>query len=363
MKKTLLAILIPLLSLSVWAQTESALNCTQTLRAARTLYDQGRLHELRGTLAKCLENREDEGGFTAVERIEAYKILTLSFIYLEEPSQADSSMIQLLRTDHFFTLNEEVDAVEFQNLYRKFRTEPVYRYGFKFGLNTNHINVLKHYYIWGAARGKGVYKPNFSIQATALFEKDLSERFTLNPEVSYSINSYTYQNATPLSNQNDPLKQDGELEHDFVRKKLQLNALVQYRLTKPDNVADKIIPFVAAGPSLEYLLESTFSGFTDVDETVSQTEINTNTHYKPLIISFTVMAGAKIRLGGFYLTGDIRFQYGFMNIVNKSNRWRWDGEDEALLDSGYVDNDYAISQSMINIGLIFPRFRPIKLIR
>ena len=34
-----------------------------------------------------------------------------------------------------------------------------------------------------------------------------------------------------------------------------------------------------------------------------------------------------------------------------------------LIDYGYTDNDFSLSHSMFNVGIIFPRFNPKKLIR
>src|SRR6478609_109001 len=82
--------------------------CTQTLRTARSTYDQGRLHELPSLLEGCIKN-----GFTQQEKVEAYKLLVLAYIYLEEPTKADEAMLNLLNTDHYFKINEATDPAEF----------------------------------------------------------------------------------------------------------------------------------------------------------------------------------------------------------------------------------------------------------
>ena len=58
--------------------------CAQTLRLAQSIYEQGRLHELPQLLEHCLS----DGGFNEEEQVSAYKLLTLTYIYLEEPVQA-----------------------------------------------------------------------------------------------------------------------------------------------------------------------------------------------------------------------------------------------------------------------------------
>ena len=62
------------------SRVQAQSSCAQTLRNARATYDQGRLHELPDLLAGCIGN-----GFTQQEKVEAYKLLTLAYIYLAVP--------------------------------------------------------------------------------------------------------------------------------------------------------------------------------------------------------------------------------------------------------------------------------------
>lgn len=47
-------------------ETKAQTACTQTLRQARTVFDEGRIHELEQLLSDCIDN-----GFTDDERTEA----------------------------------------------------------------------------------------------------------------------------------------------------------------------------------------------------------------------------------------------------------------------------------------------------
>lgn len=126
MRRILLLFVVVLLAGS-YARAQST--CAQTLRLAQSIYDQGRLHELPQLLQKCLE----ENGFNDEEKVNAYKLLTLTYIYLEEPAKADEYMLALLRTDTEFKVNDAVDPAEFVALYKTFRTYPIYRIGGKLG--------------------------------------------------------------------------------------------------------------------------------------------------------------------------------------------------------------------------------------
>ena len=134
MKKLLSSILFLFLSVSSYAQLTSG---AQTLRLARATYEQGRLHEIPSILEGFLPK------FNKQEKVEAYKLLTLSYIYLEEPEKADDAMLKLLQTDHYFEINLKDDPAEFIALYRTFRTKPIYRIGGKIGINGTRPNVVE----------------------------------------------------------------------------------------------------------------------------------------------------------------------------------------------------------------------------
>ena len=122
MRRFLPLIVVALSGVSFFARGQST--CAQTLRLAQSIYEQGRLHELPQLLQECLRN-----GFNHEEKVSAYKLLTLTHIYLEEPEKADEMMLALLRTDTEFQVNDAVDPAEFVALYKTFRTYPIYRIG------------------------------------------------------------------------------------------------------------------------------------------------------------------------------------------------------------------------------------------
>jgi hypothetical protein len=159
-------------------------SCAQTLRTARVTYDQGRIHELPDLLAGCLVS-----GFTKQEKVEAYKLLTLSYIYLEEPAKADEALLALLRTDPYFEINPEADAAEFIALYRTFRTWPIYRVGAKVGVNATSPNVSGRIEVPEGATSK--YSPAINFQAGAAFEIPINQKLALNPELHFQLKAFS----------------------------------------------------------------------------------------------------------------------------------------------------------------------------
>ncbi len=138
MKRILFCFLIFASGVRTYAQISS---CAQTLRLAQSTYEQGRLHELPGLLESCLKN-SGTSGFTKDERVRAYKLLAMAYVYLEEPEKADDAMLNLLRTDPYFKPNPDVDPAEFIGLFSTFRTTPIYRLGLRLGGNATQPNLM-----------------------------------------------------------------------------------------------------------------------------------------------------------------------------------------------------------------------------
>jgi hypothetical protein len=333
-------------------------NCAQTLRLANSSYDQGRLHELPGLLKGCLTS---SNGFSNAEKVTAYKLLVLSYIYLEEPAKADSTMIELLNADHFFEPNQSVDPAEFIGLYNTFRTKPIFSIGVKFGVNLTQVNVLANYYTGGDAVGNGKYSSSIGIQGGFSFEKNLFQRskkqflnrLILAPEILYVARSFGYTN-TPINS----IAATNLVNQVFSESQtwLDLNALLQYQL----NSKSRFNPYVTLGPGISYLLGTSSSGPTTRGTTgnvVSGPAIDLANSYNKIVYSVTAGAGAKIKLGGLYLTGELRYQYGLVNAVNPDKRTNI----EYTFDYAAQLNDFSINNISFLFGASYPVFKPQKL--
>ncbi|CAN5228558.1 hypothetical protein BH09BAC3_BH09BAC3_20790 [soil metagenome] len=343
-------------------------NCTQVLRLARSQYEQGRLHELPTLMDGCLSGQG--GSFTKEEKKEAYRLLTLAYIYLEEPEKADETMLALLNTDHFFEINETLDPAEFIALYNKFRNKPVFWGAFKIGLNATQPNISKSYFVGSQASGKGSYGLNPSIQLFLTFEKDiLTKKFphkgvkkgesllSFAPEIGFVSRGLTYSNAELAFADEDPLKAISSQEFTLSQSWLDFNAIINYKF----NNSQQFKTYVGLGPGVSYLLSSNNlaktvlgNGFTNTGSAVDD-----KSSYKSLIYSVTAIAGLKYKFGDLYVVADVRYQYGLVSIVDPAKRTN---PDIAYNYQG-VYNDYSVNNFSINVGLAYPYFKPKKLIK
>lgn len=367
MKKLFYVTLVSLLLIGFRSEGQTTqLTGAQILRSARTIYDQGRLHELPTLLEEAL-NKER---FQSVnERVEAYRILILTYIYLEEPAKADENMLQLLGTDNFFKPIES-DQVEFKNLYNKFRTRPVFSVGLRAGLNQTFINTRKNYFNAAEAQGNGTYTPNLGVNLTLVFETEYKKKFVINPELMFNTQAFTYNNDRVFTNDfqgDDPstttVETDNEVAtatHKITQTRIQLNLLMQYKLG-----TGKLNPYVFLGPTAGYLLKSSFDGLLQLENNEEIAgKIDNTANYEPFNYSVMAGGGFKYKMGSVYLTGDLRIQYGLLNAVSTRNRNKQTPENIQLTNQFlYTDNDFSIQQAMFHVGIIYPYFKPKKLIK
>ena len=342
-----------------YAQTSS---CAQTLRLARSTYEQGRLHEIPGLLENCLN--AGRNGFNEQERIDALKILTLTYIYLEEPQKADQAMLQLLDTDHFYEVNENVDPAEFVALFRTFRTDPVFSIGLKFGANATYPTATKNYFVGANARNKGEYSPGINIQYGLSFEKELfgkGSKWIAAPEIISSNHSFGYANES-LTISDKTGEAYSFIDGNFKQSRLDLNLLVQYKLYKEDDpiAKPKFYLLFGAGPSL--LLKYTAQIETQLPQegsVVTGPSIDMKDTYHTMDYNGWLGGGVKFKFGDIYLNADVRYKHGFKNLSNGGMR----SNPEAVFDYGFVSNDIRQSSVMVNIGFIYPYFIPKKILK
>jgi hypothetical protein len=350
MRRALIFFLFFLISYCSFGQ--AATSCVQTLRLARATYEQGRLHEIEGQLKPCLD-----GGFTKDEKqleVEAYKLLCLSYIYLEEPEKANEAMLNILKKDHDFQINTAVDPAEFVGLYNTFRSKPLFSVGVTFGPNATIPNVTENYSVGGSSAGEGKYSPKVNIQIGLVFEKQLFGKFTAAPELSFSNRSFTYTNPNLFLSDVDGASvanQTGDIKQSW----LDLNLLMQYKLGK-----GILNSYVGFGPNVGMLVKASNTIETTYESTgqvTSGSPLDITDNYNKLGFSLIGTAGLKFKFGAIYITANVRYQYGLSKIVNEDSK----SNPEAIYDYALGPNIYSQQNAAFLVGFVYPIFSPKKL--
>ena len=333
----------------VMANSTYAQNCAQTLRLVRSTYDQGRLHELPSLMKECLAS-----GFTKQERVEAYKLLTMAYIYLEEPEKADSSMLKLLNADPYFEPNKDVDPQEFIGLYRTFRTRPIFRLGVKFGMNGSQPNVSTYNPV---SDGTAKYTSNIGVGGGFVGELPINDKITLTGELLYLTKSFTNSTSNTYFSNGTAVEYSSSIGSE-TQNWLSLPILVQYTLSSEK----KIQPFLVGGVSTDLLLNAKLQGEQKrVDnQSIDVKSFSLTPQREKLNISAVLGFGAKTRIAGGYLVADLRYSYG----LTKTNSLATLYDNQFLLiDYKLIDGVFSLNSLYFSVGYVQNFFNPKKLKR
>lgn len=336
------------LTTATYAQTATP-SCAQTLRLAQSVYEQGRLHEIPGILQKCI----DENGFTKQEKVNAFKILTNTYIYLEEPEQADESMLKILQTDPYFQINEAIDPAEFVALYKTFRTTPIYRLGVKLGVNASQPNITELSSAVELTKDSN-YKYNVGILFGGIFEVPLKPKMTIHSELLYlqrkfevnlMVDRGTNLAGNPLSNEFNGIETQNWISAPIT---------FEYKIMEK-----KYNPYVAGGVSVDYLLGDKLKGLRSRTDAAAITE--TTFELKPqrekINISAIAAAGVKMKVGGGFFVAELRYLYGITPINSRETAF---ANELATWDQGYADPVFKLSSLSVTGSYIINIFSPKK---
>lgn len=324
--------------------------CTQTLREARTVYDEGRIQILPELLESCINS-----GFTEEEKTEAYRLLILSYIYLDEPTKADEAMLALLRHNPQFKINEQADPAELINLYKTFRTRPIFNYGIKAGGNLTLIEVTKNFSTLNPRFSDGEYQLNPGYQVGFSLEKSFSDLITANLEIYFNGNITVYENSFSGLDSINRFIESQNIR--LTQTSISVPLTVQFAFLQKS----KFNPYIFLGGSVNYLLSSTFNGETNtINESFEGATVDLISQRKSLNFSGVSGLGMKLDVGKNTFLTEVRLSYGILNQVEGSERYK---NQTLIYDYGYIDNDFKLHSVSLSVGYIFPFYNPKKLVR
>ena len=337
--KTILIILF-LCTLSFYGNAQSS--CVQKLRDARNAYDAGKLNELPELLLSCIEN-----GFSKEEKVEALRLVTLSYLFNEEQQRAENSFLRLLKIEPEFEVNEDSDPTELIILAENYDTDPKFFYGLKLGSSYSLIQITEYNpnYILAS---RGTYEPPIVINAGLFFQYPINNDFSANIEVHYNYRN-TVLNRTTVRAEGGT---SGVQRIAETQQWVEMPLLVNYRIP----FVDKFLLEATAGPSIHYLLTSNLT-LQGVGEDLNNFDMLLD-NYRNIINASGIIGlrGNFKQLGRNYVTVEALFQFRFGEEVN----FEVDRSDLDLIlkDRGYAENQYKGHAFILRLGFRFPRFNP-----
>ncbi len=333
--------------------------CSQNLSAAQISFDNGHLYSIPSSLKDCLDN-----GFTDQEKIQAYKLLTITYLFIDDPISAEDNYLKLLHLDPEHQLDPSIDPIEIIYLSRKFKTTPIFELTLgKAGLNFSSTSVIHNNGVDNTPLTLEEYTPMIGFQLGTAANLNINPQLSLNGELLFSNRRFSYSNVLFVDDPQD------YIESQFW---VELPIYLKYAFKK-----NRFYPFIYAGYSLETLISAKWSSISldditkksdnSVDEITPVTgpDVNINSIRKTFSSSLVFGMGFRYRIGYQYLSFDFRAKGGMKNLVDVSKQLDTNDPviEELRFRYGSVEDDFRLNSLSFSIGYVKPLYKPRKIVK
>jgi len=319
-------------------------DCSFTLTKAQKLFDAGVIENIPQMLQPCIEN-----GFTKEDKLQAQKLIILSYLFNNNIQEAEKAMLNFLHNNPEYEI-QPADQAEFVQLFNTYRTLPIFTIGIKAGLNNSYIWQQSDFYTTNSKNENGTYKSTgTNFQFGISLTRFISEKFDINLETYYIQNGFVYNNPH--------LTETNSLNYTETQTRIEVPLTtictpVKYK---------KFSPYLRAGLSFSYLLSSTVSAITtnltDIGNPNTGPNYSIKENRNPKQIFGIVGGGISYSLKRNNLFIELRYNFGLQNQVNNSNRF---GLYDQLFHNLYEENDFHLSNLWFSIGWSYKFFKPEK---
>lgn len=339
-------------------------NCTRELTKAEEAFDQGRLQDVLDILNKDSGSAKDcFDFFTQEEKIRAEKLLTKVYIFTDNVTEAENSLVDLLQEDKEHQLAKD-DPSELHFLYSQFQTEPIFRVGIRLGVNNSLISVLQEFSTFQEAnKAYNPFAVGFNFET--LVERHIKNGIEVGLGAQYRIATYIVDgNFIPGST---------SLTHEVANRSsmFRVPLLARYNFNYDKKNIDGLrlnkMFYVFGGASFDLVTNAKYvstsrtggTAFTLVDED----DINSLTFFDQVAttnVSLFAGAGVKFRMGREkvnFLSFEVRYDNSLFNYINPVNRY---ANQRVNFDIGYVEDDLTINTVTFSVGYTHSFYNAIK---
>lgn len=353
--------------------------CSEKLSKAEDEFDEGHLYTIPNLLSDCLER-----GFTKEEKIRAYRLLTITYLYLDRLEKADQSYLQLLRLNPEFEPNDQIDPLDLFYFHDQYITTPVFSINvLRIGTNFSYVNVINNYNADGIQDNWGVFFPDELESDSRNYDRNYasSAGFHLGTGLEYGINkNFSIGADLLISLKSFQFREQllgGVADISFDENQWWVNTPLFLKFNFP-NVKYK--PYILGGFSLDFLFFSTASNLNAIwrretqggDQEISPTTgANLQIQDKRGFFNYSVLAGAGIKrkIGVNYLSFEVRYTSGLTNLSDTKDKFPsgdyegipgFNDEEAIFYNYNYVDNDFSLNNLSFLINYTKPIYKPRK---
>lgn len=276
-------------------------SCNESLYKANRLYEQGHFQEAVNLLEPCVRNISPD------IRFEAYRLLSICYINLNEPEKAEYAVEMLLLHKPSYKEFPYVDPVELNKMLGNYTIRNLIDAGIKVGFNISSVRLWQYQSVTSSSSS---FNPKSGYEAGLMLNYHFLPHFTIAAEALYAGLSYG--------------QQSDDVNGWKMRYQEGLNYFSFPMLLKYDfNMAKKFTASIEAGMQWQMLRRSQSSLRFDNPVTGERLETARDYYGSRTARVYGLVAGIQLKKqlsSGIFGMG-IRYAYGLKNIVNPEKRY------------------------------------------
>jgi pyruvate/2-oxoacid:ferredoxin oxidoreductase beta subunit len=337
-------------SLLAQDKQEGDSDCSVKLQEGEAAYEDGSLSTSIALLEECVKS----GGFNNEEKVRAYRLLTIIYLYKNQEDKASEYMQSMLKTNPEYHLRPN-DPAEFVELYKQYKIIPYLIVGGGAGANLSMLKITKLYSTDNPENQNMVYNSLLGFQVGLNVAKPITNKIEILANPTFVVLKYRFEAS---------YFDYASLIFTESQTRVEMPILLKYNLKNKYNFSlGGIKPYFVVGATPNLILSASGNAqrtdFVSEDQSrsVEGKAIPMTALRNKLTFSAVAGVGAEYKIGLGHLFVDIRYQYAFMNMVNGVNRYSLQNE---IAKYGYIDNDYTMGALMISAGYNYPLYNPKK---
>jgi hypothetical protein len=331
--------------------------CALALNGAQDKFELGQLYEIPEMINSCINE-----GFSKEQKITAYRLLTLTYLYLNYYEEADNAYLELLKLSPEYKVNDELDPMEIINHHDKFTTKPLFYLTLgKFGVNVSYASVLMDYSLSTSQNGSDNYSTvlgfhaGFGAEMVIYQNLHLAGEFMVTNQKIHLTDTHWDFYITNM---------------DITHTKIEIPILLKYNF-----FMGKVNPYVQGGISPSYMFNSSIqnieggylatgeNGDVELFPVQPRPEISTGKLTKALNYAAVIGGGINYKIGLNYVSFEVRYSMEMYNVTKQNDRWREDFTEarDLKFPMGHVADDYKLNNLSFFVGFVKPLYKPRKI--
>jgi hypothetical protein len=313
--------------------SQEASTCAGNLKNAQSLFDKGQVEMVPGMLKDCMRY-----GFKREEQLAAYKLLIQSYLFEDKLEQADSTMLDFLKSYPEYQVSP-TDHSSFVFLFNSFQVKPIVKISLRLGTNLPFPTAVNQVTLSSEPKPSRNSSEMLNFFGAAEAKISIIPKLDANIEIGFS--------QLKFSNTEDFLK-IGVINYTETQQRIEIPVTVTYDVFK----FGKLTTYARAGIGAAFDVNSTAKVSEipfepSASETHSGADVSRNDSRIFLDMFAQAGIGLRYKTPRGFISLEARMNGGFLNQVIRSNT---DLTQNLKGYYYYIDDDFHMNTLNLSVG-------------